>query len=106
MSASPPLARVIAGPVAWAAHFIGIYGITAVACERATASAAGVVPVAIGVLTIVAAGVAAWAMRLPARPAGDARPLVAWLGSASAALALAAILVQATPALLVPACPA
>ena len=99
MSAAPSMGRVFAGPVAWAVHFIAIYAVTAIACERAPASAGAVVPVAIGILTIAAAGVAIAAMRLPPQ-----RPLVAWLGTASAALALAAILAQAAPALLVPAC--
>ena len=99
MSAAPSMVRVFAGPVAWAVHFIAIYAVTAIACERAPASAGTVVPIAIGILTVAAAGVAAVAMRLPPQ-----RPLVAWLGTASAALALAAILAQAAPALLVPAC--
>ena len=99
MSAAPSMVRVFAGPVAWAVHFIAIYGVTAIACERAPASAPGFVPLAIGLLTLVAAGVAIAAMRLAPQ-----RSLVAWVGTASAALALAAILAQAAPALLVPAC--
>jgi hypothetical protein len=91
--------RTFAGPVAWAAHFIAIYGVTAIACER---GAPGVVLPAIAGLTILATGVVVWALR--GWPRGTARPLLAWLGPASAALALAAILAQAAPALVVPAC--
>ena len=51
MSATVSRVRTFAGPTAWAAHFIAIYGVTAIACER---GAAGVVLPSIVALTIVA----------------------------------------------------
>ena len=104
MKDARPIARMFAGPAAWAAHFIATYGVIALACERAPQSAPHLVPVAILVLSLAAAAVAALGLSLPRRKAGASRPLAEWLGAATAALALAAIVAQGTPAMLMPAC--
>ena len=89
---------LFAGPLTWAAHFAAIYGFTGLACARAWT---GAVPWAVAGATLAAALACAFVIA-----AGMRRREVfeAWLGAMLAAAALVAILWEALPVLLVPAC--
>ena len=86
-----------AGPLAWAVHFLTLYGFTGVACARAMTAS---IPWAIALATIAAAVcVAAIAHALRARESFEH-----WLAGALAAAALVAIAWEALPVLLVRPC--
>jgi heme/copper-type cytochrome/quinol oxidase subunit 2 len=87
-----------AGPLAWAAHFAAIYGFTGIACARGIA---GAVPWAIAAFTLVAAGVVLAVIVTCLR---RRESFEHWLAATLAGAALVAILWEAIPALLVPAC--
>jgi hypothetical protein len=109
------LASVL-GLVVWALHFALVYAVNALACERDWAGwrpfGLPWVPVAILVLTIGA--LAALGLLLRAArgrlagswiEGGEAEPgFTAWLAAAAAGYSALAVLFQAMPALLVPAC--
>lgn len=90
--------RIGSGVILWAAHFAIVYGGTALACAR---DMPGMVPVTIGVATLVAS-VLAVAVFL--RQWRHRETFEAWLGAWLAALALFAILLEAVPVLIVPPC--
>lgn len=90
--------RIASGPIAWALHFAAIYGATAVACARGMPQ---VVPWAIGIATAVA--VAACLVSLAAQWPRRAE-FEWWLGMGLAGASLIAILLQASPVLVVPIC--
>jgi uncharacterized membrane protein HdeD (DUF308 family) len=95
----PGTARRLALPVAvWGAHFAIVYGVTSFACARASPQA---VPWAIGLATLAAGTfmVVTMAREWPRRD-----DFVAWLALALAAIALVAIVWEALPVLMVPAC--
>jgi hypothetical protein len=87
-----------AGALCWALHFAAIYGLTGLACARGMP---GAVPWAIAIPTVAAAA-AATAVLVLARRRRDS--FEHWLAAAAAGLALTAIVWEAIPALLVPAC--
>lgn len=87
-----------AGALAWATHFAAIYGFTGIACARGMA---GAVAWAIAASTVVAAGVAIAVMVACLR---QRESFEHWLAATLAGAALVAILWEAIPALLVPAC--
>jgi hypothetical protein len=86
------------GALCWALHFAAIYGFTGVACARGYAPA---VPWAILACTVPALLGAAVVMRLALR---RRESLEHWLAAAIAGAAMVAIVWEALPALLVPAC--
>jgi hypothetical protein len=81
------------GPIAWAAHFLAIYGFTGVACARGLG---GWVPAVIGLATLVAGSVCAWAIVAGLR---ERDAFERWLSAMLAAAALVAIVWEALPAL-------
>lgn len=87
-----------AGAVCWAAHFTAIYAFTGIACAR---NMAGAVPWAIAAITSLAVAVAAamLVLALRRRDSFEHRLAAGILG-----LALVAIVWEALPALMVPAC--
>ena len=87
-----------AGALCWALHFAAIYGFTGIACARGLA---GAVPWAVAGFTLVAALAAAAVLRVALRQRDSFEH---WLAAALAGAALVAILWEALPALLVPAC--
>ena len=89
--------RIGAGAIVWALHFAAIYGLTALACARGFPSA---VPWAIGIATALAAAAAAAIIALALRNPDFA----GWMAAAVAGLALLAIVWQAFPVLMLPAC--
>jgi hypothetical protein len=93
-----PWLRISAGAMVWALHFAAIYGITALACARGSA---GPVPWAIGIATIVAVGLVFFLIWISFKDIGA---FANWLSAAVAGLALLAIVWEAVPVLLVPAC--
>ena len=87
-----------AAPLCWALHFAAIYGFTAIACARGSA---GWVPWAIAAITALAAGAAIAVLAVALRRRDSFEH---WLAAAAAGLALVAIVWEALPALVVPAC--
>ena len=100
--------HVVAGPAIWGAHLGAVYGWTALACARhlsdATLFGLGVVPFAIGAVTILAVAAAA-AVLLAAvrgrRSADETRDFTDNLSALGSALALVAIVWSGLPAVLV-----
>lgn len=87
--------RIAYGPGLWFVHFGAVYGFTALACARGFPHA---VPGVIVALTLVLGAACAWVVLTPKKD------FVGWLTAALGAFALAAILLQASPALLVSPC--
>ena len=90
--------RMAIGPIAWAAHFLAIYGFTGVACARGLA---GWIPAAIGLATLAAAGACAWAIVTGLR---EREVFERWLSATLAAAALVAIAWEVLPVLWVKPC--
>jgi hypothetical protein len=86
------------GAIVWGVHFAAIYGITALACARGFPA---LVPWAIGIATIIALGLVFLLIWAAFKDLGE---FANWLSAAVAGLALLAIVWQAFPVLLVPAC--
>jgi hypothetical protein len=86
------------GIVVWALHFGALYGFTALACAR---DFAGAVPWFAGAATLAAIVAAGLILARGLRRRGD---FAGWMTLAVAAFALAAILFQAIPLFIVPAC--
>ena len=105
-------AAVSAGFLIWAAHFLVIYGVTALACARGFADVdvlgMGAVELVIGAATlvaIIAAGtVLVRAFRRPGVEGGGSEPFLRWTTAAAALLALVAIAWQASPILFMRPC--
>jgi hypothetical protein len=85
-----PFVRMSSGAIVWAVHFMAIYGITALACARGFPAA---VPWAIGITTALALAaviaIIVFSSRITAGVAG---------------IALIAIIWEAIPVLVMPAC--
>ncbi len=106
--------RILSGALIWALHFAVIYSFTALACARGFWEASwlgvGVVGWAIGMATFVAvlavSAIGVQALR-SARSRGaqeNAMAFVHWMTMGIAWLSLVAIVWEAVPVLLVPAC--
>jgi hypothetical protein len=93
-----PFIRMSSGAIVWGAHFAAIYGITALACARGFP---GLVPWAIGIATLIAAGLLFFLIWISFK---EIDAFANWLSGAVAGLALLAIVWEATAVLLVPAC--
>jgi hypothetical protein len=93
-----PFIRMSSGAIVWGAHFAAIYGMTALACARGFP---GLVPWAIGIATLIAAGLLFFLIWISFK---DIDAFVNWLGATVAGLALLAIVWEAAAVLLVPAC--
>lgn len=102
--------QMFAGALIWAAHFLAIYGFTAIACARGFAGAdwlgIGIVPVTITAATLVASSVALAMIWTGIRTlrADTGSHFVGWMTTGCAALALLAILWETLPAFMIPAC--
>lgn len=91
-------AWLVSGVVVWAAHFLAIYGFTALACARGFGHAA---PSAVAVAGVVAvAALAGIILRAWTRRAH----FEGWLSGAIAFLALVAVVYETVPAWAIPAC--
>ena len=89
--------RIAHGPLLWALHFTLVYGFTALACARGFANT---VPSAVAAATLVA-GVLAAVVILRNAKGND---FIDWLAAALGGFALLAIVWEAIPAFMVPAC--
>jgi hypothetical protein len=111
------LVAMLAGLLIWAAHFLLVYGFTALACARRFAAAElfgiGVVPLAVGIVTVVAALATAAVLLLavndlgpspPERDATAAPHFMRWMTAGIAGLSLAAIVWEGLTAAIIPAC--
>lgn len=106
----------VVGLVLWALHFTAIYAINAFACERGRESALLLglpwVPVMVGIATIAILLPLALVLRVtlrrlagPVTEAGQAEPrFTLWFAAATSLYAVLAVLFQAAPALVLPAC--
>lgn len=81
----------------WAVHFLVIYSATAIACAR---NANDFVPWVIGIATFAAA----FALVIVMRSGRKAEPFAAWMTMSLAALALVAVIWEASAVLIVPMC--
>ena len=114
-----PVRQVLAstgGLVVWAAHFGAIYATAALACERGLTETRLLglpfVPAMVAALTLLALGALGLVVRgaeagraPPLDEGGEAEPrFTAWLALAGAALGGLAVLFQAVPAMVLPAC--
>ena len=90
-----PVFRMLAAASIWAAHFGLVYGIVAIGCPRGLT---GALPWAIGIATLAAA-VGTLALMVAALRGRRPRDAADWASAGAAALALAAILWQASPLL-------
>jgi hypothetical protein len=99
--------RMFSGALIWAVHFIAIYGFTTLSCARGFATTQwlgiGIVAWAIGAATMIALAVAVVVVVSAARTA----PVIGftdWITAGVAALAALAIVWEALPVIMVPAC--
>jgi hypothetical protein len=90
--------RMSCGAIVWAAHFMAIYGITALACARGSPS---LVPWAVAIATIVAVGLLFFLIWVSFKDIGA---FGNWVSVAVAGVALLAIVWETVPVLLLPAC--
>ncbi|MBA2350421.1 MAG: hypothetical protein ACR2FI_06640 [Burkholderiales bacterium] len=100
--------RMFSGPLIWGMHFLAIYVFAAIVCARRPFDPDWVaaVPWTILAMTLLAAA-ALLAMIVPAIRANgreDVSGFIAWTTAALAALALAAVIWETLPVLLVPIC--
>jgi hypothetical protein len=99
--------RMFSGALIWAVHFIAIYGFTTLACARGFATmqwlGVGIVAWAIGAATMIAL-VAAVAVAVYATRTVPVNGFTEWITAGVAALAALAIVWEALPAIMVPAC--
>ena len=89
--------RIAHGPLLWALHFALIYGFTALACARGFAQA---VPFTVAGATLVLGVLAAFVILRGSRK----DDFIDWLAAALGGFALLAIVLEAIPAFMVPAC--
>lgn len=107
---------ILAGFVLWALHFTMIYAINAFACERGYEREALLglpwVPAMVGLATLPVLLPLLLVLRgttrrlgLPVTEGGQAEPrFTTWFAAAAAGYALLAVLFQAVPSLVLPAC--
>ncbi|HCQ47008.1 MAG TPA: hypothetical protein DIW53_09590 [Achromobacter sp.] len=109
------LLLLIAGPLIWMVHFLGIYIVNALACARpASALAMQAAGLPVSSWVIIAASVAAWmaiaaaarhaARRSRRENAPDGARFRAWLTGALCVLSALAVVWQTVPVFLVAAC--
>jgi hypothetical protein len=89
--------RIAHGPFLWALHFTMVYGFTALACARGFAAA---VPSAVAAATLILGTLTVIVILRGTKGAG----FIDWLAAALAGFALLAIVWEAIPAFVVPAC--
>ena len=96
-----------AGAVVWAAHFVVIYGYTGLACARRFEpwgkSLVALVPWVVATATLIACAAAVMLIVRTLR-ADAPMDFTHWIGAGVASLALLAMLLEAVPVLLLPAC--
>ncbi len=90
--------RIAHGPLLWALHFALVYGFTALACARGFPHA---VPSAVAAATLVLGALTASVILRNARRRSE---FIDWLAAALGGFALLAIVLEAIPAFMVPAC--
>jgi hypothetical protein len=100
---------IFAGPIVWAAHFLAIYVFVALACARHFGNlqflGIGIVPWTVGILTVASLAVLAAALwKLPSGSISHDARFVRWLALATGALSALAIVWEAFPAYVLPAC--
>jgi hypothetical protein len=98
---------MFSGALIWAVHFMAIYGFTTLACARDFATTQwlgiGIVAWAIGAATIIALA-AAVAVAVSATRTAPVIGFTDWITAGVAALAALAIVWEALPVIMVPAC--
>jgi hypothetical protein len=98
---------MFSGALIWAVHFMAIYGFTTLACARDFATTQwlgiGIVAWAIGAATIIALA-AAVAVVVSATRTAPVIGFTDWITAGVAALAALAIVWEALPVIMVPAC--
>lgn len=112
MNALPrtPTWRLWIAPVVWALHFLAIYGFTGLSCARPGGAGAAIVPAFVITVTIAAIAVLCATIVLAMRDHRRSNGLpgvsrfVHGLTSATAALVVVAVVWEALPVLIVPAC--
>jgi hypothetical protein len=90
--------RMSAGIVIWGLHFAAIYGLTALACARGMPAWP---PLVVAIATTVALVALAVVFVRGWRRRGE---FEWWMSAAAAAFAIVAVVWEAVPALIVPAC--
>lgn len=112
-AASPVTWRLWVGPLVWAAHFLAIYGFTALACERnvtASAFGVGIVIWFIGIATLLAVlalGITIWLAVREGRSSASLPAPFEFMRSltlAIATLAMLAVVWEALPLIFLPIC--
>ena len=114
-SPEPTTWRLWVAPIVWAAHFLTIYGVAALACERQGRAgwyAPSAVPWWVGATTLLACAVLVWTLVAALRAGRDRRPesesssrsFVDWLAAALATLVLVAVLWETLALVWVPVC--
>ncbi len=106
-----PTWRLWVAPIVWAAHFLAIYSIAALACERdglAGVYTTAAVPWLVGAATLLASGILVWvfigARRADRGALSTSGRFVAWLAAALAALVLTAVLWETLALAWIPVC--
>ncbi len=111
--APAPTWRLWVAPIVWSLHFLAIYGVTALLCERQGSAGwfgADVIPWFVAAATLVAALVLLATLAVAVRDLRRAAALpepakfVHWLGAAMAGLALLAVLWETLPVLMLAGC--
>ena len=90
--------RMFSGVLVWAAHFLLIYGFTALACARDFAAA---VPWGIAIATVAALMILLVVMRGAIRTAPE---FVEWMTISVGAIAIVAMVFESLPMIWVPIC--
>jgi phosphatidylserine synthase len=90
--------RISAGVIVWAVHFTILYGATSLSCAR------GEPRLAVWIAALATAAAVLLAATIVVREWRQRDAFESWLAAALAALALVAIVWEALPMLIVPAC--
>lgn len=101
--------RLCAGPLIWAAHFLGIYGLTGVVCARPDAQVAwlgsSILVWGVGAASVAAlVAIAALQWRAGRQQASDDSGFIRWTAAALSVLSSIAIVWETMPVFLVSAC--
>ena len=114
-SPEPTTWHLWVGPVVWASHFLVIYGVAALACERPGGTGwytQSAVPWLVGAATLLASAILVWTLIAALWAKGNQRPqpepssrnFVDWLAAAIATLVLVAVLWETLALVWIPVC--
>lgn len=98
---------MFSGPLIWGAHFLALYVFTALVCARDAGHlrwfGAGIVQWAIGLLTLLGVAVVGMVI-LRSMHGGKEDSFVRWIALTAGGLSVLAMLWEALPAIVIPAC--